>query len=226
MATSPLPIRAATGRRQASRPAFDFEAASVGTRAPYIAAGLRLQAGPMRILLWTVVTAAVVAAILFVPLPWPDAVMATRIVDSVDIAAPPERVFAYVTTPANWPRWHPQSRAVSGVVDRTPQPGEKTIEDFEIAGRKGRATWTSIAVDSPRRWEFEGRSEGGGGARIVYTLSATRGGTRFERALEYRGPNLAFAIVNALRLRAVMQADSAEAVRRLKQAIEAPSRTP
>jgi len=180
----------------------------------------------MRVLLWIVVVIAAVAVILFVPLPWPDALLATRVASSTEIAASPVRVFAYVTTPANWPRWHPQSRAVSGVVDRTPAPGEKTIEDFEIAGRKGRATWVSVAVDAPRRWEFEGRGEGGAGARIVYTLTPTSGGTRFERDLTYRGPNLAFAVVNALKLRAVMEADSSEAVRRLKAAIEALPRTP
>jgi uncharacterized protein YndB with AHSA1/START domain len=175
----------------------------------------------MRILIWLVVIFVAIGALLFAPLPWPDSVAATRIVDSVDIAAPPERVFAYVTAPVNWPRWHPQSRAVSGVVDHTPQPGEKTIEEFEIAGRKGRATWTSIAVDPPRRWEFNGRGEGGGGAHIAYTLTPTAVGTHFERELVYRGPNLLFAIVDALQIRAVMEADSAEAVRRLKRAIEA-----
>ena len=175
----------------------------------------------MRILIWIVVVTAAIAALLFAPLPWPDSVATTRIVDGVDIGAPPERVYAYVTAPVNWPRWHPQSRAVSGTIDRTPQPGEQTIEDFEIAGRKGRATWTSVAVDPPRRWEFAGHGEGGGGARIVYTLTPTSGGTHFQRELVYRGPNLAFAIVNALQVRAVMDADSAEAVRRLKRSIEA-----
>jgi len=174
----------------------------------------------MRILIWVVVVTVAIAALLFAPLPWPDGVAATRIVDSVDIAAPPERVYAYVTAPVNWPRWHPQSRAVSGTIDRTPQPGEQTIEDFEIAGRRGRATWTSVAVDPPRRWEFAGHGEGGGGATIVYTLTPTSGGTHFQRELVYRGPNLAFAIVNALQVRAVMEADSAEAVRSLKRAIE------
>lgn len=162
-----------------------------------------------------------IAALLFAPLPLPDAIAATRIVDAIDIAAPPERVFAYVTAPANWPLWHPQSRAVSGVIDHTPQPGEKTIEDFEIAGRKGRATWTSMAVDAPRRWEFEGRGESGVAAHIVYTLVPFAGGTHFERELVYRAPSLAFALADALQLRAVMEKDSAEAVRRLKQAVEA-----
>ena len=162
-----------------------------------------------------------IAALLLAPVPWPDALVATRIVNSVDIAAPPERVFAYATAPANWPRWHPQSRAVSGVVDRTPEPGEKTIEDFEIAGRKGRATWTSIAVDSPRRWEFAGHGEDGGGAHIVYTLTPRAGATRFQRELVYRGPNLLFAVFDAFAIRAVMRSDSAAAVERLKRAVEA-----
>jgi uncharacterized protein YndB with AHSA1/START domain len=175
----------------------------------------------MRTLIWIAVAVVVIAAALLAPLPWPDSLVATRIVDAVDIAAPPERVFAYATTPVNWPRWHPQSRAVSGVVDRTPRPGEQTIEDFEIAGRNGRATWTSIAVDPPRRWEFAGRGEGGGGAHIVYTLTPKAGGTRFERDLVYRGPNLLFALFDALEIRAVMRRDSAAAVERLKRAIEA-----
>ena len=161
-----------------------------------------------------------IAAVLLAPLPWPDTLVATRIVNTVDIAAPPERVFAYATAPENWPRWHPQSRAVSGVVDRTPQPGEKTTEDFEIAGRKGRATWTSIAVDPPRRWEFAGRGEDGGGAHIVYALTPGAGATRFQRELVYRGPNLLFAVLNAFEIRAVMQRDSAAAVERLKRAVE------
>lgn len=175
----------------------------------------------MRTLTWIAVAAVATAAVLLAPLPWPDALVATRIVDTVDIAAPPERVFAYATAPVNWPRWHPQSRAVSGVVDRTPEPGEKTIEDFEIAGRKGRATWTSIAVDPPRRWELAGRGEDGGGAHIVYTLAPTARGTRFERELIYRGPNLLFTFFDVLEIRAVMRRDSAIAVERLERAIEA-----
>jgi uncharacterized protein YndB with AHSA1/START domain len=158
---------------------------------------------------------------LLIPLPWSASMVETHLVHSIDVAASPDRVFDYVTTPANWPRWHPQSRAVSGVVDRTPQPGEQTIEDFEIAGRRGRAIWTSGTVDAPRRWAFAGRNEsGGGGAHIAYTLTPAPGGTHFERDIVYRGDNLLFAVVNALKIKGIMDADSAEALRRLKRAIE------
>ena len=41
---------------------------------------------------------------------------------------------------------------------------------------------------------------------VSYTLTPTEGGTRFERSFEYRSPNLLFAILNALSLRARVEA--------------------
>src|SRR5207237_9206259 len=72
-----------------------------------------------RAVIWSIVALAVVAGVLLVPLPWPAGLVGTRLENSVDIAAPAPQVFAYVATPANWPRWHPASRAVRGVTDGT-----------------------------------------------------------------------------------------------------------
>jgi hypothetical protein len=46
------------------------------------------------------------AGVALAPLPFDDA---TRIQNSVSIRRAPELVFAYVTAPANWPKWHPLS---------------------------------------------------------------------------------------------------------------------
>jgi hypothetical protein len=46
-------------------------------------------------------------------------------------------------------------------------------------------------------------------------------GTRFRRELMYRGPNLAFAILDRLRLRDVMRRDSAAALANVKRDLEA-----
>src|SRR5438045_2342634 len=43
----------------------------------------------------------------------------TRIVVAINIHRPIGAVFDYITTPANWPAWHPASRAVSGSVDHS-----------------------------------------------------------------------------------------------------------
>lgn len=170
---------------------------------------------------WTIAVLLGLATLVFAPLPWPAWLVGTRIENVVDIAAPMPQVFAYVATPANWPRWHPASRAVRGVVDRTPAVGEAVIETYEIAGRRDDATWTTVELDAPRRWRFTARSDRGGSAQIAYTLAPTAAGTRFRRELFYRGPNLAFALVNALKLKRVMVRDSAVALANVKRDMEA-----
>jgi uncharacterized protein YndB with AHSA1/START domain len=175
----------------------------------------------LRFLLWIVVSVIVAAAILLLPLPWPDAWVSGRVINRIEVAAPPERVFAYVATPANWPRWHPASRAVRGIVDRTPPVGQSVVETFEIAGRGGEATWTTTELDPPRRWAFSATSAGGGSARIVYALTPKDGGTLFERDVTYRGSNLLFGVLDAFKIHAVMESDSAKALENVKRDVEA-----
>lgn len=174
-----------------------------------------------RALVWSTVVIVLLAAALFVPLPWPSAIVGTRIENSIDIAAQPPQVFAYVATPANWPRWHPASRAVRGITDRTPAVGESVTETYEIGDYRDTATWTTVELEAPRRWRFATRGEHGGSAEIAYSLTPTATGTQFRRELFYRGPNLAFAIVDRLKLRAINASDSATALANVKRDVEA-----
>src|SRR5262252_3864011 len=80
----------------------------------------------------------------------------TAVRNAVVIARTPDRVFEYVTTPGNWPKWHPASKGVSGATDHSLATGEKVIEDFVVAGRAGRVVWTVVKRDSPREWVIEG----------------------------------------------------------------------
>jgi len=175
----------------------------------------------LRALLWIAGGIAALVAVLILPLPWPDVFVGSRVVNRIEIAAPPDRVFNYVTTPANWPRWHPASRAVRGVTDRTPKVDESVVETFEIAGRRGDATWTTVELDPPRRWVIVSGAPGSSYARLVYTLSAKDDGTIWERDLTYRGPNLLFGLLNVLQIRAVMESDSAKALANVKREVEA-----
>jgi hypothetical protein len=91
----------------------------------------------LRSIVFVAVAIVALAALLLVPLPWPDSLVGAHLVNRIDIATPPERVFGYVATPANWPKWHPTSRVVRGIVDRTPAVGESVVKTFEVAGRRG-----------------------------------------------------------------------------------------
>lgn len=100
---------------------------------------------------------AIVAGVALAPLPLHDR---TRIANSIVIVRSPEAVFAYVTTPVNWPKWHPASLAVSGATDHSLVAGEQVTEDFIVAGRKGRVVWTALKRDAPCEWIIEGDVDG------------------------------------------------------------------
>ena len=62
----------------------------------------------------------------------------TRIYTTAQIHTPADRVFDYVTTPGNWPVWHPSSLGVGGATDHSLEPDEQVTEEFQVAGRRGR----------------------------------------------------------------------------------------
>jgi len=161
--------------------------------------------------------AAAAAVLWFAPPLLPD----TRIVNEITIARPPQQVYDYVTTPANWPRWHPSSLAVRGATDHPLAKGESVVEDFIVAGRRGTVTWTVESSEAPFRWSIDGRNTGSrGGGAVTYTLRPEGGGTRFTRELSYHMPNLLGAILNSFGVRERVEAESAEAVARLKAVLE------
>src|SRR5262249_18553879 len=157
------------------------------------------------------------AALWFAPPLQPD----TRIANEIVIARPPQQVYDYVTTPANWPRWHPSSLAVRGATDHPLALGESVVEEFIVAGRRGTVTWTVVAREVPTHWTIVGENVGSrGGGTVTYTLQPEGGGTRFTRALSYHMPNLLAGILDHFGVRERVAAESAEAVARLKAVLE------
>ena len=144
----------------------------------------------------------------------------TRIYKTIQINAPIEQVFDYVTTPGNWPEWHPSSLGVSDATDHSLEPGEKVTEEYRVAGRRGRVVWTVRERVVPRQWVIDGQVESGGGGTITYTLTPYEGDTNFERDFVYTMPNKLLALLDRLVLRRRVEAESTEALRRLKDVLE------
>jgi uncharacterized protein YndB with AHSA1/START domain len=144
----------------------------------------------------------------------------SRVYKTIWIGAPVERVFDYATMPGNWPVWHPSSLGVSGATDHSLEPGERVTEEFCVAGRYGRVVWAVRERVFPRRWVIDGRTENGGGGTITYTLRPHAGGTTFEREFVYSVSNPLLALIDRLVLRRRIKAESAEALRRLKDTLE------
>ncbi len=141
----------------------------------------------------------------------------TRIVTTVTIRRPIALVFDYVTTPANWPAWHPASRSVSGEAGHSLGPGEEVVEDFVVAGRPGRATWRVTGCDAPTLWSIEA-ANAEGQASITYRLAERGEETVFVRDLAYTVATPWLAVLDVV----LMRRESQSAVRRLKQILESP----
>ena len=169
-----------------------------------------------RLIIKIIVLAATIA-ILFAPLPFHHS---TRIENSVTIARPPEAVYTYVTTPGNWPKWHPSSLAVSGATDHSLSLGETVTEDFRVAGRTGRVVWRVVEAAAPHSWTIDGMIGNRAAGTVRYSLAARAGGTDFKREFVYHAPNLLFVVLNRLSIRAQIDAESEQAVRQLKVVLE------
>jgi uncharacterized protein YndB with AHSA1/START domain len=144
----------------------------------------------------------------------------TRIASTAVISRPPEVVFDYVTTPGNWPDWHPSSLGVTGATDHSLDVGEQCTEHFRVAGREGYVVWTVANREVPRLWVITGQITTGGGGTITYTLSPVEGGTRFEREFIYPVTNPLLKMLDLLVLQRRIQAESAQAVRQLQSRLE------
>ncbi|MGH8581682.1 MAG: SRPBCC family protein [Gammaproteobacteria bacterium] len=137
---------------------------------------------------------------------------------AISIGLSMDRVFEFVTTPSNSPKWCHSSWKM--VTDHPLQPGERVIEDLSVAGRHVCIEWTVRESQPPRLWVIVGKTEDGGTATMTYTLTAEPNGTRFKRELLYNIRALFDEQGGFLSLRNRLQADLAESLRRLKRILE------
>ncbi|MFM0139831.1 SRPBCC family protein [Caballeronia grimmiae] len=161
----------------------------------------------------------VIASALFVPLPR-GALPDTRIVSVAAIRRPPSAVLVFFTTPAHWPAWHPSSLSVQGKIDHPLEVGEHVVEEFIVAGRRGRVVWTVSVKTYPVTWSIDGVVDGRAAGTVTYMLTPEANGTRFVRGFTYGVPSLWFALVNSMLRRDTIQSESDEAVNRLKRLLE------
>ncbi|HUS14245.1 MAG TPA: SRPBCC family protein, partial [Chloroflexia bacterium] len=142
-----------------------------------------------------------------------------RIYTSIEIDRPPEEVFDYTTTPANWPAWHASALSIEGPQDHSLAPGESVAEELKVAGRRSRAIWTVQEREAPHHWVITGTVAGGGDSTITYTAEARPGGTTFTREVIYTLPRL-LAMADGLIVRRRLETEAEESLRRLKVLLE------
>lgn len=143
--------------------------------------------------------------------------------NSIDIACPPARLYAYVTQPWLWHEWHPSSQSAQASVPVL-KPGDTFDETIVLQPlaplplKMRRATrYTVLDAQPATLWRVEGKMKDGW-LQIRYEFAPSATGTRFTRTLTYSatGPS---ALLLPL-LRGQMKAISLLALANLKAKLE------
>ena len=114
---------------------------------------------------------------------------------SIEIAAPPSRVWAVLLDTGSYARWNPDMRLVGSLVVGA------TIENIEGQGDDRMIFWPTVLVVRPERelrWLGHYKVPGVLDAEHYFLLRPSAGGTEFIQGERFRGPVLWFYDVRQL----------------------------
>lgn len=141
---------------------------------------------------------------------------------TIEIAAPPERVWAIVMDPRRLPDWVTIHHRL-GDVPKQLRQGSQFEQTLNLRGAHLHVAWTVVEVDPPRRAVWEGRGPAHSRASIEYTLHADEagGGTRFEYTNEFKPPGGPLgAVAGRVLVGGLSQREAQRSLQRLKQLVE------
>jgi carbon monoxide dehydrogenase subunit G len=114
----------------------------------------------------------------------------TAVSASIEIAAPPERVWDVIMDPHHFDEWVTIHRRLGHVDDGELRRGFQVEQTLSLHRANFKVRWSLAELDPPRHAVWEGRGPAASHARIVDTLTALDGGerTRFDYLNEYWQP--------------------------------------
>ena len=145
----------------------------------------------------------------------------TLVTASIQIDAPPERVYDTMLDPSKLDDWVTIHRRVNSADDGRPHEGFEMEQTLCLRGANFKVRWTLTDADRPDRATWEGRGPAHSYARTSYRLTAHDGGTRFDYENEFKAPG---GIIGAAASRALMggvpQREATRSLQRLKALLE------
>ena len=145
----------------------------------------------------------------------------SRVTASIDIAAPPERVWDVVMDPRRLGEWVTIHREIDRVSDHPLRDGSTLRQQLTLRGVHFYVRWTVSEAREPKLAVWDGRGPARSKAHTLYRLRPHDGGTRFEYENEFKPP---LGPLGAAASRAIVgglpQREANATLRRLKSLIE------
>ena len=147
----------------------------------------------------------------------------TLVTASIDIDAPPDRVYDAMLDPARLKDWVTIHRRINRSDDGAPREGYEMEQTLCLRGANFKVRWTLTEAERPERATWEGRGPAHSYARTAYKLSPLDGGskTRFDYENEFKAPGgfLGAAASKAL-MGGVPEREARKSLERLKKLLE------
>jgi uncharacterized protein YndB with AHSA1/START domain len=112
----------------------------------------------------------------------------TEVVTSIDIAAPPERVWELAMDPNCLSEWVTIHRRLHGHDDGPPRKGYEMEQTLHLRGVNFKVRWELVKCDEGHNAEWHGRGPARSHAETEYRLTAVDGGTRFDYRNVFTAP--------------------------------------
>jgi uncharacterized protein YndB with AHSA1/START domain len=112
----------------------------------------------------------------------------SEVVTSIDIAAPPEKVWALAMDPERLDEWVTIHRRLHDHDGGPLREGYAMEQTLHLRGVNFKVHWELVACEDHRHAEWHGRGPARSRAETEYRLTAVDGGTRFDYRNEFRAP--------------------------------------
>jgi carbon monoxide dehydrogenase subunit G len=139
---------------------------------------------------------------------------------TVEIAAPPERVYDVVMDPGRLEEWVSIHHHLEDAPEGLLKQGSKLTQVLKLAGQKFHVRWTVVENQPCERVVWEGRGPVTSHARVVYGFQENGGGTRFSYANEYDLPGGPLGRLAGRTVSRVTAKEVDETLTRLKRLVE------
>lgn len=140
---------------------------------------------------------------------------------TIEIAAPPERVWEVVMDPARLADWVTIHKRLANAPAKLTR-GSTFEQTLSLRGAHLHVEWTVVDIDPPQRAVWDGRGPAHSRATIVYALYASGDdGTRFEYTNEFKPPGGPLgAVAGRVLVGGLSHREAQRSLQRLKQVIE------
>jgi uncharacterized protein YndB with AHSA1/START domain len=141
---------------------------------------------------------------------------------TIDIAAPPEEIWAVIMDPSRFGDWVSIHRKLCSADDGPLRPGFKVEQKLALRGAPFTVHWTLTECEAPNLGTWEGKGPAGSYARVTNRLQPNGdGGTHFEYENQFEAPGGAMGrLASRVLVGGMPKREADKSLKRLKVLLE------